>query len=132
MTDKPSNPTAEAMKRALAAKKAGAGPVHAASRARPGPRKRRSKREARPCAKPAFRKASKRARDPRGSRAGRQYRPSLESLRRVVEFSANPSLNSSPFCLQTEPSRPRRDLQQQAFGDQLVRRAVVLVAMSAC
>ena len=60
MTDKPSNPTAEAMKRALAAKKAGGGPAHGGvqNSARAEEKAQQARSAAR--AKPAFRKASKR------------------------------------------------------------------------
>lgn len=60
MTDKPSNPTAEAMKKALAAKKAGGG---APSSGGFKPAQHAEKTMARQSAaanKPAFRKASKR------------------------------------------------------------------------
>lgn len=60
MTDKPPNPTAEAMKRALAAKKAAAGPPHGGQPG--GSRADEKAQQARSVAlaKPAFRKASKR------------------------------------------------------------------------
>lgn len=60
MTDKPSNPTAEAMKRALAAKKAGGGSAPAGLHG--GERAEQKAQQARnlALAKPAFRKASKR------------------------------------------------------------------------
>ncbi len=59
MTDKPSNPTAEAMKRALAAKKAGGGPSHGLQSSARAEEKAQQARSA-ALAKPAFRKASKR------------------------------------------------------------------------
>jgi hypothetical protein len=59
MTEKPSNPTAEAMKRALAAKKAGAGPSHGGLGSARAEEKAQQARSA-ALAKPAFRKASKR------------------------------------------------------------------------
>ena len=63
MTDKPSNPTAEAMKRALAAKKASGGPSHGgvqgSARAEEKAQQAQQARSA-ALAKPAFRKASKR------------------------------------------------------------------------
>ncbi|MBF0666266.1 MAG: hypothetical protein IR159_12135 [Brevundimonas sp.] len=60
MTEKPSNPTAEAMKKALAAKKAGGGPAHTGLQG--GARAEEKAQKARnvALAKPAFRKASKR------------------------------------------------------------------------
>jgi hypothetical protein len=60
MTEKPSNPTAEAMKRALAAKKAGGGAAHVDLQG--GARADEKAQKARnvSLAKPAFRKASKR------------------------------------------------------------------------
>jgi hypothetical protein len=60
MTDKPSNPTAEAMKRALAAKKAGGGATPDGLKG--GGRAEQKAQQARnlALAKPAFRKASKR------------------------------------------------------------------------
>ena len=60
MTDKPSNPTAEAMKKALAAKKAGGGPSHGGLEG--GARAEQKAQQTRNLAlsKPAFRKASKR------------------------------------------------------------------------
>ncbi|MDY6924396.1 MAG: hypothetical protein SWI22_10610 [Pseudomonadota bacterium] len=65
MTDKPSNPTAEAMKKALAAKKAGGGPAHggpAHGGLEGGARAEQKAQQTRNLAlsKPAFRKASKR------------------------------------------------------------------------
>ncbi len=59
MTDKPSNPTAEAMKRALAAKKAGGGHTHGGQGSARAEEKAQQARSA-ALAKPAFRKASKR------------------------------------------------------------------------
>ncbi|MGZ9100174.1 MAG: hypothetical protein ACXW3O_10760 [Brevundimonas sp.] len=59
MTDKPSNPTAEAMKRALAAKKAGGGSPHGGLQGARAEEKAQQARSA-ALAKPAFRKASKR------------------------------------------------------------------------
>lgn len=59
MTDKPSNPTAEAMKRALAAKKAGSSPVHGGQGSARAEERAQQARSA-ALAKPAFRKASKR------------------------------------------------------------------------
>lgn len=58
--DKPSNPTAEAMKKALAAKKAGGGATPAGLQS--GGRAEQKAQQARnlALAKPAFRKASKR------------------------------------------------------------------------
>lgn len=60
MTDKPSNPTAEALKRALAAKKAGGGatPSGLQGSERAEQKARQTRNLA--LAKPAFRKASKR------------------------------------------------------------------------
>ncbi|MBW8303578.1 hypothetical protein [Brevundimonas sp.] len=60
MTEKPSNPTAEAMKKALAAKKAGGGPSHSGLEG--GARAEQKAQQTRNLAlsKPAFRKASKR------------------------------------------------------------------------
>ncbi|MBU1385917.1 MAG: hypothetical protein KKG14_13500 [Alphaproteobacteria bacterium] len=60
MTEKPSNPTADAMKKALAAKKAGGGPFHAGLEG--GARAEQKAQQTRNLAlsKPAFRKASKR------------------------------------------------------------------------
>jgi len=60
MTEKPSNPTAEAMKKALAAKKAGGGPSYAGLEG--GARAEQKAQQTRNLAlsKPAFRKASKR------------------------------------------------------------------------
>jgi hypothetical protein len=60
MTDKPSNPTTEAMKRALAAKKAGGGATPSGLQG--GERAEQKAQQARnlQLAKPAFRKASKR------------------------------------------------------------------------
>jgi hypothetical protein len=60
MTDKPSNPTAEAMKRALAAKKAGGG-TPSAGGFKPGQHEEKAAALKNAAAnKPAFRKASKR------------------------------------------------------------------------
>ena len=60
MTDKPSNPTAEAMKKALAAKKAGSG-THSAGGFKPGQHAEKKVAQQNAAAnKPAFRKASKR------------------------------------------------------------------------
>ncbi|WP_372708371.1 hypothetical protein [Brevundimonas sp.] len=59
MTDKPSNPTAEAMKRALAAKKAGSASHHGLQGSARAEEKAQQARSA-ALAKPAFRKASKR------------------------------------------------------------------------
>jgi hypothetical protein len=58
MTDKPSNPTADAMKRALAAKRSGA-PAHAGLHGGRAEERAIAARSA-ALAKPAFRKASKR------------------------------------------------------------------------
>lgn len=60
MTEKPANPTAEAMKKALAAKRAGGGGAHAGLQG--GARAEEKVQKARnlALAKPAFRKASKR------------------------------------------------------------------------
>ncbi|GAA0870838.1 hypothetical protein GCM10009116_26750 [Brevundimonas basaltis] len=60
MTDKPANPTAEAMKKALAAKRAAGGPAHTGLQG--GQRAEEKAQKARnvALAKPAFRKASKR------------------------------------------------------------------------
>lgn len=61
MTDKPANPTAEAMRKALAAKRSGQGPD--AATGGPKPAKHAEKAVARQNAalnKPAFRRASKR------------------------------------------------------------------------
>lgn len=60
MTEKPSNPTAEAMKKALAAKKAGGGATPAGLQG--GGRAEQKAQQVRnlALAKPAFRKASKR------------------------------------------------------------------------
>lgn len=60
MIDQPSNPTAEAMKRALAAKKAGSGraPTGLPASARAEEKAQQARSAA--LAKPAFRKASKR------------------------------------------------------------------------
>ncbi len=60
MTDKPSNPTAEAMKRALAAKKAGAGPSHGGLQGSARAEEKAHQARSAALAKPAFRKASKR------------------------------------------------------------------------
>ncbi len=60
MTDKPSNPTAEAMKRALAAKKAGAGPSHGGLQGSARAEEKAQQARSVALAKPAFRKASKR------------------------------------------------------------------------
>lgn len=60
MTDKPSNPTAEAMKRALAAKKAGGGPNHVSLQGSARAEEKAQKARSAALAKPAFRKASKR------------------------------------------------------------------------
>ena len=59
MTDKPSNPTAEAMKRALAAKKAGAGPAHGGVQNSARAEEKAQQARSAALAKPAFRKASK-------------------------------------------------------------------------
>lgn len=61
MTDKPTNPTAEAMKKALAAKKAGGGGPGGGA-FKPGQHTEEKTQKARnvALAKPAFRKASKR------------------------------------------------------------------------
>lgn len=60
MTDKPTNPATEAMKRALAVKKAAGGPPHGGmpGTARAGEKAQQARSAA--LAKPAFRKASKR------------------------------------------------------------------------
>jgi len=60
MTEKPTNPTTDAMKKALAAKKAGGGPSHLGLQG--GARAEEKAQKARnvALAKPAFRKASKR------------------------------------------------------------------------
>jgi hypothetical protein len=60
MTEKPSNPTAEAMKKALAAKKAGAGPAHSDLRGAARADEKAQKARNVALAQPAFRKASKR------------------------------------------------------------------------
>lgn len=61
MTDKPSNPTADAMKRALAAKKAaGAGPSHGGLHGSARAEEKAQQARSAALAKPAFRKASKR------------------------------------------------------------------------
>jgi hypothetical protein len=60
MTDKPSNPTADAMKKALAAKKAGGGPAHAGMQGAARAEDKAQKARNVALAKPAFRKASKR------------------------------------------------------------------------
>lgn len=60
MTDKPTNPTAEAMKKALAAKKAGGG-APATGGFKPAQHSEKtSARQSAAANKPAFRKASKR------------------------------------------------------------------------
>jgi hypothetical protein len=60
MTDKPTNPTAEAMKKALAAKRAGAG-APASGGFKPGQHAEKSvERQNAALNKPAFRRASKR------------------------------------------------------------------------
>lgn len=61
MTDKPLNPTAEAMKKALAAKKAGGGKVAGSGAFKPGQHAEKTmQKQAAAMNKPAFRKASKR------------------------------------------------------------------------
>ncbi|MGZ9101167.1 MAG: hypothetical protein ACXW3O_15820 [Brevundimonas sp.] len=60
MTDKPSNPTAEAMKKALAAKKAGGGPSHGGLHGSARAEEKAQQARSAALAKPAFRKASKR------------------------------------------------------------------------
>ncbi|HRJ65198.1 hypothetical protein [Brevundimonas sp. UBA2416] len=60
MTDKPSNPTAEAMKRALAAKKAGGGPGYTGLQGSARAEEKAQQARSTALAKPAFRKASKR------------------------------------------------------------------------
>lgn len=60
MTDKPSNPTAEAMKRALAAKKARGGPSHGGLQGSARAEEKAQQARSVALAKPAFRKASKR------------------------------------------------------------------------
>lgn len=60
MNEKPSNPTAGAMKRALAAKKAGAGPSHGGLQGSARAEERAQQARSAALAKPAFRKASKR------------------------------------------------------------------------
>lgn len=61
MTDKPSNPTAEAMKKALAAKKAGGGKPSASGGFKPAQHAEKlSAHQSASANKPAFRKASKR------------------------------------------------------------------------
>jgi hypothetical protein len=60
MTDNPSNPTAEAMKRALAAKKASGGPAHAGVQGSARAEEKAQQARSAALAKPAFRKASKR------------------------------------------------------------------------
>lgn len=60
MTDKPLNPTAEAMKKALAAKKAGSGPSHVGLQGAARAEEKAQKARNVALAKPAFRKASKR------------------------------------------------------------------------
>ena len=61
MTDKPSNPTAEAMKKALAAKKGAAGGTPASGAFKPARHAEKSMANQSAAAnKPAFRKASKR------------------------------------------------------------------------
>ncbi|MDO9586554.1 MAG: hypothetical protein Q8R45_11020 [Brevundimonas sp.] len=59
MTDKPSNPTAEAMKRALAAKR-GAAPAHSGLQGSARAEEKAQQARNLALAKPAFRKASKR------------------------------------------------------------------------
>lgn len=60
MTDKPSNPTSEALKRALAAKKAGTPAGLQGGHAVGGQPEKAMQRQAMAMNKPAFRKASKR------------------------------------------------------------------------
>lgn len=61
MTDAPTNPTAEAMKRALAAKKAGGTRVAMSGGFKPGQHEeKKAARQSAAANKPAFRKASKR------------------------------------------------------------------------
>ena len=61
MTEKPSNPTADAMKKALAAKKAGSGGSPSAGGFKPAQHAEKSMaRQSAAANKPAFRKASKR------------------------------------------------------------------------
>ena len=60
MTDTPSNPTAEAMKKALAAKKAGGGPNHIGLQGAGRAEQKAQQTRNLALAKPAFRKASKR------------------------------------------------------------------------
>jgi len=61
MTDKPSNPTAEAMKKALAAKKAGGGKPASGGGFKPAQHAEKAMAHQSSAAnKPAFRKASKR------------------------------------------------------------------------
>lgn len=61
MTDAPTNPTAEAMKRALAAKKAGGSGASTSGGFKPGQHEEKTvARQSAAANKPAFRKASKR------------------------------------------------------------------------
>ena len=60
MTDKPSNPTAEALKKALAAKKAGSGAPSAGGFKPARHAEKTMARQSAAANKPAFRKASKR------------------------------------------------------------------------
>ncbi len=61
MIEKPSNPTAEAMKRALAAKKAGGSSASTSGGFKPGQHEgKKAARQSAAANKPAFRKASKR------------------------------------------------------------------------
>ena len=60
MNEKPSNPTAEAMKKALAARKAGGGPGHAGLQGAARAEQKAQQTRNLALSKPAFRKASKR------------------------------------------------------------------------
>ena len=60
MTEKPSNPTAEAMKKALAARKASGGPNHTALQGAARAEQKAQQVRNLALSKPAFRKASKR------------------------------------------------------------------------
>ena len=60
MTEKPSNPTAEAMKKALAAKKAGGGANHTGLQGAARAEQKAQQTRNLALSKPAFRKASKR------------------------------------------------------------------------
>lgn len=60
MNDKPSSPTTEAMKRALATKKAGGGPAYKGLQGSARAEEKAQQARSAALAKPAFRKASKR------------------------------------------------------------------------